>query len=150
MSALNKNIYNRLLSSQSGITIIEVIISVSLLAVGILGLLQAFPTGIEASKNVEFATIADQFAQAKIEELVNANYDALVPGILEDQVHVKNDPADPFYKFLRSSAVELVDSSLNASAIDIGLKKIIVTIYWPSILGGSNRSVQLTQLKSKR
>ena len=143
-------IHNQLLSSQHGITIIEVIISITLLAVGILGLLQAFPAGIKANKDIELATVADQLAQAKIEELTALDYNALTPGTLENQVHVESDPANPFYKFTRSSSVELVDSNFNASAVDIGLKKITATIYWPDVLGGNDHSVQLVHLKVKR
>lgn len=145
-----REIHQKVLPSQSGITIIEVIISVSLLAVGILGLLQAFPRGIDAGKSVELTTVAEQLAQEKIEELMAANYDSLPAGTLENQLRISPDPANPFYKFKRSSAVELLDSSLLSSGADVGFKKIIVTIYWPGVLGGVDRSIQLVHLKAKR
>ena len=107
-------------------------------------------SGIKANKDIELATVADQLAQAKIEELTALDYNALTPGTLENQVHVESDPANPFYKFTRSSSVELVDSNFNASAVDIGLKKITATIYWPDVLGGNDHSAQLVHLKVKR
>ena len=145
-----KRIHKQLLSSRSGITIIEVIISVSILAVGILGLLQAFPRGISTSKDVELATVADQLGQAKIEELMAADYNALTPGTLENQARVESDPTNPFYQFKRTSTVELIDAAFASSGADIGLKKITVTVFWPSILGGTDHSVRLIHLKAKR
>ncbi|MDP1709929.1 MAG: prepilin-type N-terminal cleavage/methylation domain-containing protein, partial [Candidatus Komeilibacteria bacterium] len=136
--------------NQAGITLIEILISITLLTVGILGIIRVFPQGLSAEKNIELGSIAEQLGQAKIEELTALDYDSLSTGTLENQVRIGSDASSPFYNFKRSTAVDLVDANLNSTAIDVGLKKITVTIYQPVNWESSNRSIQIIYLKAKR
>ena len=137
-------------NNHKGVTLIEIMISLTLLAVGILGVIQAFPRGLSAEKDIELVTIAEQLAQAKLEQLVAANYDEIPAGTLENSVRVSSNPASPLYDFLRTTTITLVDSSLAPSGIDIGLKKITVSIERPAIFGNTNRATTITSLKAKR
>ena len=125
-------------------------ISITLLAVGILGVIQAFPRGMSAEKDIELITIAEQLAQAKLEQLVAVNYDEIPAGTLENGVRVSSNASSPLYNFLRTTIITLVDSNLADSDTDIGLKKIIVSIVRPAIFGNTNRSTTITSLKAKR
>lgn len=139
-----------ILNNKQGITLIEIMISITLLAVGILGVIQAFPRGLSAEKDIELITIAEQLAQAKLEQLVAANYGEIPAGALENGVRVSSNPSSPLYDFLRTTAITLVDSNLADSGADIGLKKIVVSIQRPAIFGNTNRFTTITSLKAKR
>jgi len=133
-----------------GIGLIEVVISVTVLAVGLFGLLQAFPHGVQAEKDIEFASIASYLAQAKLEELATLSYDEITPGTLESGAHANSNTDSPFYNFLRTTTVELLDENLTASVTDIGFKKISVVITWPPVLGGEQQTTELVTMISKR
>ena len=55
-------------SKKAGFTILEAMIALSILAVGLLGLLQALPAGLKASKLGEDMTVAVLLGQQKMEE----------------------------------------------------------------------------------
>jgi len=133
-----------------GIGLIEIIISVSVLTVGLLGLLQAFPRGIATEKGLEYATIASELAQARLEEYVSYAYADIATGTIEAQVPVSADTGSLLHKFLRTTEVSLVDQFLNVTETDIGLKRITVTIAWPSTTGGAARTTTVRTLVSNR
>jgi len=134
----------------NGIGLIEVIISITVLAIGLLGLLQAFPTGTEAGKDIEFASIASYLAQSRLEELATLQYEDIAEGTLETDVHVNPDTNSPFYNFLRTTTVAYLDENLDPNVTDLGLKKITITITWPPVLDGDPQSTQLVTMISDR
>jgi len=136
--------------NNQGIGIVEIVISVSVLAVGILGLLRAFPHGISIQHDLDLSAAAHQIAESKIEEYATANYYDISVGILEDQAHVDPIPSGRFYDFLRTVEVSLLDEDLIPTGADIGLKKIKVTVYWPRPFGDALGSVSLVTLISER
>ena len=135
--------------NKQGISLIEIVIATAILSVGILGLFQAFPQGIETSHEQELAVIAGQLGQEKLEELAGLSYAEITIGIIDNKIHVAESASDPLYKFTRSAASELVDQNLNTSQTDIGLKKITVTVYWPSVFG-VEKSQNVVTLVSER
>ena len=64
------------ISQVKGITLIETVIAVSILAVGIVGVLQAFPLGAHLAKTAQMSTIATELGQAKIEHRGRLRLDA--------------------------------------------------------------------------
>lgn len=136
--------------NQSGVTLIEILLSIALLAVGIVGLLSAFPRGIAVDKDLELGTIAQQLAQEKIESLANLSYNEIATGLIENQVRVSADPANPFYQFKRTTEAEWVDANLATSGNETDLKKATVTVAWPARWGGSDRSVKIVTLITKK
>lgn len=140
----------KLQTEPAGIGLIEIILSISILAIGVLGILQVFPRGVATEKQLEYDAIASQLAQAKMEELSALPYDSLAPGTLENQVRLAADPASMFYNFLRTTEVTLLDQNLNAGEGDIGFKKITITILWPAVFGGGQKSTNLSTLVTKR
>ena len=135
---------------KQGISLIEVIIATGILSVGILGLINAFPQGIETTREQELAIIAGQIAQTKLEEIASLSYAEVIPGTIENKARTVADLSSPLYKFLRSTTAELVDQNLNSSITDIGLKKITVTVYWPSVFNLMEKSQTVVALISER
>jgi type II secretory pathway pseudopilin PulG len=138
------------LKNQKGIGLIEVLISLSILGVGILGLLQAFPHGTSIERDIELTTISQHLAQSKLEEIVSLSYSEVLLGQTEDKVRVDTDPNSSFYDFKRSTYVNLVDENLQTTETNIGMKKVLITLYWPSTFLGPDRSYSLTTVISSR
>lgn len=135
--------------STQGITLIEIMLSITVLAIGMLGLLQAFPRGTAASRIIELQVTANQLAQEKLESFGALAYEDIAVGTLENNVRVSVDSQSTFYDFLRTATVSLVDQNLAPSGTDLGFKKITVTITWPHPIGGSTGSNTLVTLRSK-
>lgn len=140
----------KLYKSRSGITLIEIMIATSVLLVGILGILKAFPQGIATARDIELASTAQQLAQAKIEELNSLAYDEISAGAIENKARVTTDAGSPLYAFQRTTVVQLIDENFASSQVDIGLKKITTTIFWPSVFPGSQRSKSVVAVISSR
>ena len=138
------------LKSNKGVTLIEILLTTGILTVGLLGILQAFPKGIEAGRDRELASTAQQVAQAKIEELNSVSYSEINTGTIEDEVKVTSDSSSPLYAFSRTTVVELVDQNFQSSMSDIGLKKITVTVFWPSVFGITQRQQSVVAIISQR
>lgn len=141
---------NKLIQNKSGITIIEILISITVLSIGILGLIQAFPHAISTQRYIELSAIASHLSQEKLEELASLGYDEILVGVIEDQEAITIDQESALYHFKRSTVVSLVDENMQQSAQDIGLKKIISTIQWPKLMSNNANSASLTTIVSKR
>lgn len=153
LPSLPRSARDRLLKREGandGITLIEALVSLTVLLVGIVGLLSAWPHGSNWQKRAADKTIAIGLAQAKIEELSALSYENLAVGTIENRVRQGQAPSDPFYRFTRDAAVTLLNQNLNPTDTDIGLKKITVTVYYPAGLNKSEQKTELVYLKSKR
>lgn len=137
-------------NDQKGIGLIEIIISIAVIAIGVLGLLSAFPYGSNAAKTIKDEEAALELAQAKIEELSGLTYENAAVGAAENRVRLAASADDYFYNFTRTTLVSLLDQNLLATTTDIGFKKITATVYWPGGLNLGERSASLIYLKSKR
>ena len=142
--------FNQIKNQNKGIGLIEIIVSISILSVGILGILQAFPRGTAAQRALELETIANHLAQEKIEQIIISPYDDITVGTQELEVRVEPDSSSSFYKFKRTIVVGLVDENLLTTETDIGLKKITITISWPRPMDSGTDSTTLITLLSKR
>jgi len=124
-------------------------ISISVLAIGILGLLQAFPQGTSAGRVVQLGLTANQLAQEKLESFQALAYEDISVGIIETNVRADTDVVSPFYDFLRTTTVTLVDQNMQDTQTDVGLKKITVTVSWPYPISGGASSNTLITIRSK-
>ena len=141
---------NKIQRNAAGIGLIEIMISITVLSIGILGLLQAFPQATSTQRTIENQTIANQLAQEKIENFSAIAYENITVGAIENAVRISSDPSSEYYRFKRTVIVELVDQNMQASAADIGLKKITVKIEWPRPLSANNDFASIITLASKR
>ncbi|MFC1663782.1 prepilin-type N-terminal cleavage/methylation domain-containing protein [Patescibacteria group bacterium] len=138
-----------------GFTLIELLVAIFVLAVGIMGVFQAFPFGTRIWKSAEMSTVATQLGQAKIEEITSKPYDEISVGIIEPK-HVLDSP---FNAYLRETKVTCIDiDSVNPLevACDYDLtdpdpmKKIEVTVFWNPPFGITEKSNKLINLIAKR
>lgn len=132
-----------------GITIVEVLISMAVLSIGILGLLRAFPQATIAERTLELEAVANHLAQEKMESFQGLAYEDIAVGALEDSVRVDADITSPFYMFFRATSVAYVDQNLATSQADLGLKRISTTISWPHPSGSGTSTASLVTLRSK-
>lgn len=141
-----------------GFTLIEVIITVFVLAVGIVAVLQMFPLGVQVEKSAQMASIATQLAQAKMEEIISTSYDDIfcygetLPPCEESKTRVSADPQESFYHYWRKTRIDYVDPTANLTTTtdNTGIKKIEVTISWKSPLGVTEKDLKIGILISKR
>jgi len=118
--------------TEAGISILEAILAIAVLAMAILGIIQIFPLALKMSRIAEQTTVAANLAQAQAETIHSLNYSEISTGAIEARHRLASDPANPFYKYERQTVVDYVDGDLNNSATDLGLKKISITVYWLS------------------
>ncbi len=134
-----------------GFTLIEAIIAVSVLTIGIVGVLAMFPMGTQVAKSAQMASIAAHLGQEKIEEITPVPYAAIliattaegygrIPGFSAHRRVTKVSCFDPNGPVLTPNCPE-----------EIGVKKIEVTVFWRSPLGGvREKSINVVSLIAKR
>lgn len=130
-------------------TLLEVMVSFSILVVAFMSLAQAFPFSMSINKSAENATKAAYLAQMKIEELNSGGYDSAGIGAVESKHRLSDDTANYLYYFQRQTIISYVDENLQASANDLGLKKIVVTIYYASDLLKTEKTYLTYSLMSR-
>ncbi len=140
----------RQVKHQNGLSLIEIIVAFTVLAVAYIGLVQSFPFGLSINKAAESATIASYLAQDKIEELHSMGYDNIITGIIEEKHRLSDDPANYLYNFQRQTEVNCIDSDLLDSVVDTGMKKISATIYYTNAISKTETSYNITTMISRR
>lgn len=129
------------LSNNKGFTIIESTVAILIILIALFGITQFFPLGIRIIGDSQSQTIASNVALTKIEELRSLNYEEINTGTIETKSRVSSDPANALFNFQRQTIVETVDNNFNASASDVGLKKITTTVYWQSPVVAKEKSI---------
>ena len=105
------------ISQVKGITLIETVIAVSILAVGIVGVLQAFPLGAHLAKTAQMSTIATELGQAKIEQELSRSYNSIpVSDTVEDYGSMPG-------KRLRDEALHVFIGEKNINLISLMVKR---------------------------
>ncbi len=118
--------------NEKGFTLIEVLMSITILAIGLLGMAALQATATKGNALAKKNTLAISLAEDKIEEYKNTLYDNIIPtdGITEENLH-----AGAIYK--RISKVE-------DNTPITGVKTITVTVTWQN-----GKSVSFTTLISQ-
>ena len=133
-------------SLSAGFTLIEATVAILILIVGLLAVIQFFPFGLRIIGDSQSLTVASNLALSKIEEFQSLNYEEIGIGTVEPKQRLSADPADYLYHYQRQTLVETIDADLNPSASDIGLKKIVVTVFWQSPIGSTERFTQINSI----
>jgi type II secretory pathway pseudopilin PulG len=129
-------------------TLLELLIAIFVLTVGILAVFQAFPLGVHIQKSAQMDTVANQLCQAKMEEISSLSYGEISLGISDDPYG--SIVSFPSYK--RRTEISYFDPN-NPSvppALDSGIKKIKITVFWHSTMGISEKQVIITNLIAQR
>lgn len=133
------------IKNKKGFTIIEAMVAVFVLTLGIVAILTLFPLSLQTRKFSEMKTVASQLAQAKMEEIIANSYNDISVGTTtESQVN------SPFESYSRQLVVNYVDSALENSVSNTGLKKIEVVVSWSSSLAISEKNVSIISLIAER
>ena len=103
---------------QNGFTLIEVMVSIVILAIGLLGLAPMMAISITGNSFANEATQATIIAQDKIEELKNTVAFGAIPTI---------DSTDVDAQY---SMVSRVDDTASDGTVPAGVYKIFVRVYW--------------------
>lgn len=130
--------------NQQGLTLVETMLALAIVTLTVTTLVSLFPHGLKTAKLSQEQTTAAFLAQAKIEELISANYaDTPAATAVENSLGA----VDPdFAKFSRTTVVSYVDENLNPAAGDLGLKKVSVTVFWLNNLAQATSSLVLVGL----
>lgn len=132
--------------SSNSFTLIELIIAIFILAVGIVGVLQAFPIGTQVASMSKMATVATQLAQQKMEEIISKPYTDI-------SSEATTTLSSPFQAYSRAVEVTCYDPNgegISPDCPDTGIKKIEVIVLWKSPLGPSQKEVKIASLISRR
>jgi Tfp pilus assembly protein PilV len=134
---------------QAGISLLEIMVSFSILALVFIALAQTFPLALTINKTAENATKTSYLAQAKLEELNSLGYANIPTGTVEAKHRLSDDTANYLYYFQRETMVEYVDGNLQSSASDTGLKKITVIVYYANALSKTEKNFSMVTLISQ-
>jgi len=137
--------------TQKGFTVAELLISIFILSVGIMGMIQAFPLGTKVWKSSQRSTIASQLGQEKIEEILAQSYSEISTGIIE----TKHQLDSPFVAYQRETTITCVDPAFGFSEVvgcspDPGMKKIEVVVFWKAPFGLLEKNAKITGLIAKK
>lgn len=128
-----------------GFTIVEVMVAIVILIIGLLAVLQVFPTAFSVERASQMRTQAALLAQEKIESFHPQSYsDIAVGNFIESEL----DP--PFERFSRETNITYVDVNLQETGVDSGLKKIEVIVSWTSALAIGAKNVKVITLIAER
>ncbi len=135
------------LEKEKGISIIEVMIAITILALALLPMMATFETGISSTVVASEITTATQLANDRIEEIRNHSfldvYNTYKDGVVEDYGTIADFP-----NFRRVTVAEYVDENLDPVAGPTDLLRVTVTLSWH--FRGSEKSHSEVTLIARR
>ena len=133
------------MNKQKGFSFLEAIISITILTIGIIAILQVFPTAFNIGLTSQRETQAIFLCQEKIESINETAFENIIVGVeTETQLNA------PFEKFSRETTIIFVDSNLEESAPETEMKKISVIVSWKSPLKILQKETEIITLVAKK
>ena len=130
-----KSMRNR--KKQAGFTLLEICIAIMILGYAMIIVARLFGSVTMSAKASEFETLASNFARAKMEDLINRDYDSLPEGAWTPDVwtvDVSQALAQKgilrFTRQVKISYMKNVGGVLTISATDEGLKQVDIKVAW--------------------
>jgi Tfp pilus assembly protein PilV len=105
-------------------------LSIFLFTYGMISVLQIFPVNRRLLEQSKFQTQASFLAQEQMEIVRSVSYASLTTGAYEARAFLPSGAGVFATQFERSTDVSLIDGTYAATNSDVGLKKIVVTVYW--------------------
>jgi hypothetical protein len=115
-----------------GTTIIEVAMALTILAIALPPLMLAFADASRQTILPANSAVAGFLAIEKMEEIVARRFRGTDGYVGIDSLVAMESPVSGFGYFTRTVSESFVNSSLAASASDVGYKKFTVTVTWES------------------
>lgn len=129
--------------NQRGHSIFETVLSVSIVAGGLLGGMSVMQNSTLTSQNGDRATVGGELASESMESIL-ADKEFLGYGVVAAENYPNEELAAPFSGFTRTVTVTEVSlSDLTTPQVGSGVKKVAVTVDWGD---GDDEKVQLMTL----
>jgi prepilin-type N-terminal cleavage/methylation domain-containing protein len=139
------------LIKQAGFTLLEICIAIMILGYAMIIVARLFSSVTMSAKASELETLASNFARAKMEDLINRDYDSLPEGAWTPDVWtvdvsqaLANKGILSFTRQVKISYMKTVGGVLTLSATDEGLKRVEIKVAWNE--RGKVREVDYTSL----
>jgi len=132
---------------KNGFTIIETLVAIGIFGIGILALAGYYAFTAHTQQLARQITTATNLAQGILDKSIAEGYDSIIIGTGEKE-NYSSDLNNPYQGYQKQINVSLVDSNLNQSTIDLGLKKIDCFVYWET--AGQPKRVQVTTIISTK
>ncbi len=126
---------------KKGFTIVEIIVAITVLTIGVLGVATFFARSSILSRAATHISTASNLAQGIIDEQMAKSYGEIVP---VEKVRVSDLQTSPYYSYYKEVNINLIDKNLAPSS-DVGMKQIIVKIYYYD--GDVEKNVELSTIK---
>ena len=143
-------ILNALKNNQTGFSLLEISIALMILTASLLPITQAFPYASNIIDSAKKNTMASYLAQEKIEEIISSGYENTGIDTVETKHSLGTATSSYLYAFERESIVKYVDTDLQNSVIDTGLKRISSTIYYKDKISSTEKTFTITTLLVER
>ncbi len=139
---------------QAGFTLLEICVAIMVLGYAMLIVARLFASVTMSSKTSEFGTLANNYARAKMEDIINREYDTLPVGSwtpdpwgLEVSQTLAQNGILIFTRQVTITYMQKVSGVLSPSASDLGLKRVEVKVSWNE--RGRVQEIILTSLVAK-
>lgn len=129
--------------NKRGESIVEVVMSIAIITIGIIGVASAIPYARRFSLTQIRQGQAYALAEAALAQKTGLTYHALDSGTIEDEIALSDNEL-----FTQTVVVAHVDENRSSSAEETGLKQISATIEWKSLYGNANQQITLSSLIS--
>lgn len=128
--------------NKNAFTLIEITISLLVLAIGLVGILALFPVGFDASGRAANITEATFLAQELLEDAKRVGYNYLATGTTSGIFPT------PYSSYEYDMLV--YDEAALGVATSLGLHEVVVRVYWPSdtVIGGSRTGLRNVELST--
>ncbi|MDD5131810.1 MAG: type II secretion system protein [bacterium] len=142
------------LIKQAGFTLLEICIAIMILGYAMIIVARLFGSVTMSAKASEFETLASNFARAKMEDLINREYDSLPEGAWTPDVWTVDASQAlaqkgilNFTREVKISYIKNVGGVLTISATDEGLKQVNIKVAWNE--RGKVREIDYTSLVAR-
>jgi len=133
--------------TKKAFTLLEVLFAIGIFTIGILSVFTLIPLSAKLSNATEKEVAASNLSQGIMDETINLGYEQ-IPVNDSGIVNYTDNTASPFIGYKKRLIIDWVDTNLQASATETGLKRIKIIIYWKQ--NGSDKNYSLATLISKR
>ena len=132
-----------------GFSLIEIIVTLTILSVVVMGLVAVYPFGLSIAGSAESETIASFLGQRKLEQLRAKDYQEIETGVIEEKHRLSTDDSDYKHDYKRRTEVDNVNSDLEKTDSDTGLKRITTTVYYINDISKTEEEYQIATLMSE-
>lgn len=142
-STRTKNFKNH----QDGFTLVEVILTIMVFAIGTMGALAISQNMLNSSINGDFRVMAGQLASEKLEEVIaDKNFQGY--SYIDTTNYPSESLSGDFAQFTRATSIEEVDpSDFTTPMANSGMKRVSVSVSWT--YNSETKNVTVTTLLSE-